>query len=179
VQAGGLQVRLRDAMEADVPTVLALNEASVHFLSAMDETRLRRLHAAAAIHQVAEVDGRVVGFLLAFREGADYDSVNYQWFDTRGGPFLYVDRVVVDEAARGRGVATALYRHVFEVAARAGVPWVTCEFDADPPNPISEQFHARFGFHEVGRQRVGYADKVVALQAAPVPAVPSPRKAWT
>ena len=41
---------------------------------------------------------------------------------------------------------------------------MTCEFDLNPPNPASEKFHARFGFHEVGRQRVGAGNKQVSLQ---------------
>jgi predicted GNAT superfamily acetyltransferase len=122
----------------------------------------------AALHRVAEREGEVVGFLLAFREGADYDSPNYGWFTERYPRFLYVDRVVVAGTARGHGVGTLLYRDMFKFAAASAVGLVTCEFDIDPPNPASEGFHARFGFREAGRQRVADGRKQVSLQVAPV-----------
>ena len=161
-------MRIRDAQAADFDAILALNAASVSLLSPLSPQRLTELHAQAALHRVVERDGEVIGFLLAFREGADYDSPNYRWFAERYQLFLYVDRVVVADAARGHGVGTLLYRDMFEFAAASAVDLVTCEFDVDPPNPASERFHARFGFHEVGRQWVADGRKQVSLQAAPV-----------
>ena len=161
-------VRIRDAENADFDAILALNEASVSLLSPLSQRRLAGLHAQAALHRVAEREGEVIGFLLAFREGADYDSPNYLWFAARYPQFLYVDRVVVADAARGQGVGALLYRDMFEFAAASGARLVTCEFDVDPPNPASEQFHARFGFREVGRQWVADGRKQVSLQVAPV-----------
>ena len=159
-------MRLRPDTTADFPAVLALNEGSVHFLSALSPARLETLHAQSSLHAVVEDEGQVIAFLLAFREGSAYDSVNYRWFVERYPRFLYIDRVVVSEAARARGVGALLYRHVFEHAAAQGIPWVTCEFDIEPPNPASERFHAKFGFGEVGRRRVPYAPKLVSLRAS-------------
>lgn len=161
-------MKIRDAQATDFDAILALNAASVSLLSPLSPQRLTELHAQAALHRVVERDGEVIGFLLAFREGADYDSPNYRWFAERYQLFLYVDRVVVADAARGQGVGTLLYRDMFEFAAASAVDLVTCEFDVDPPNPASERFHARFGFHEVGRQWVADGRKQVSLQAAPV-----------
>ena len=161
-------VKIRDAQAADFDTILALNAASVALLSPLSPERLAGLHARAALHRVAEREGEVIGFLLAFREGADYDSPNYRWFAERYPLFLYVDRVVVADAARGCGVGTLLYRDMFEFAAASAASLVTCEFDVDPPNPASERFHAGFGFREVGRQWVADGRKQVSLQAAPV-----------
>ena len=71
---------LRPTVAADFPTILTLNEESVHFLSPLTPERLAYLDHEANFHQVLEVNGEVVAFLLAFREGADYDSVNYRCF---------------------------------------------------------------------------------------------------
>ena len=161
-------MRIRDAEIADSDAILALNEASVSLLSPLSPQRLAELHVMAALHRVVEREGAVIGFLLAVREGADYDSPNYRWFAERYPQFLYVDRVVVADAARGQGVGALLYRDMFEFAAASGARLVTCEFDIDPPNPASEQFHARFGFREVGRQWVADGRKQVSLQVAPV-----------
>ncbi|HEX6833466.1 MAG TPA: GNAT family N-acetyltransferase [Rudaea sp.] len=156
---------LRDAHAGDFASILALNAESVHFLSPLDPARLAHLHAQAAYHRVVDVDGSVRAFLLAFREGADYDSPNYRWFARQYAQFLYIDRVVVSPAARGQGLGVTLYDDLFAFAAQIGCTRVTCEFDQEPPNPVSAQFHARYGFAEVGSQWVAGGTKRVSLQA--------------
>lgn len=162
-------MKIRDTETADFDAILALNDASVTMLSPLSPPRLADLHAKAALHRVAELDGGVIGFLLAFREGSDYDSPNYRWFAARYPTFLYVDRVVVAGAARRRGIGALLYRDLFSFAASSALDLVACEFDVDPPNPASERFHAGFGFQEVGRQWLDDGRKQVSLQVAPVP----------
>jgi predicted GNAT superfamily acetyltransferase len=155
---------LRDYLPTDAPAVLALNAASVAVLSPLDAAGLAHLAAQAASFRVAGDDGRVDAFLLALREGADYASPNYRWFAARHAQFLYIDRVVVAADRRGGGLGARLYTDLFEQARAQGVPWLACEFDVDPPNPESARFHARFGFREVGRQRVAGGKKEVSLQ---------------
>lgn len=156
------------AEPAHFPAILELNARSVEVLSPLDAARLAHLHAQAAYHKVVLIEQQVAAFLLAFAPGAPYDSVNYQWFEAHASNFLYVDRIVVAESARGRGLASLLYRDLFAVAAARGHACVVCEYDLDPPNPASAAFHQRFGFVEVGRQRVAEGKKAVSLQRAPV-----------
>lgn len=158
---------LRDATPDDAPTILALNEAFVAVLSPLDQARLEHLAGQAALYRVAEQEGKVLAFLLAMREGADYDSPNYRWFAAHYPRFLYIDRIVVAAGAHGRGLGERLYRDAFAQASADGVPVLTCEFDIAPPNPASARFHARLGFREVGRQALG-AGKSVSLQALDV-----------
>jgi predicted GNAT superfamily acetyltransferase len=154
---------IRDAGPIDFPAIVALNAGSEQYLSPMSAARLAQLHAWAAYHRAMEVGAEVAAFLIAFREGADYDSPNYRWFGARYASFVYVDRVVVAAAHRGRGFASALYDDVFAFARENGVATVTCEFDTDPPNEVSRRFHARFGFSEVGTH--SYNNKRVSMQA--------------
>lgn len=130
----------------------------------MDESALVRLHEQSARHQVADLEGRVAGFLLALREGATYDSPNYRWFDSRGGRFLYIDRAVVHGPDQGRGIATALYDDLVEFALRSDVVRLACELDVEPPNEASRRFHDRLGFREVGTQWVAEGAKRVSLR---------------
>ncbi len=174
MRKGSSPLQIRPAAPADFATILELNAESVHFLSPLDAGRLALLYEQASLHLVGEVDGEVAAFLLAFRDGSDYDSVNYRWFAERYQHFLYVDRIVIGSRFRGRGAGFELYRRVFDFARQTGVPLVTCEIDRDPPNLVSEQFHLRFGFAEVGRQRVPYAPKMVSMQLARVSEVPGP-----
>lgn len=148
--------------------ILALNAASVEVLSPLSPQRLARLHAGAAYNKVVVDDARVVAFLLGFAPGADYDSVNYRWFDARYDDFLYVDRIVVAASHRARGLGARLYRDVFATARAMGLARVVCEYDIAPPNPASAAFHRRFGFVEVGTQRTADGTKAVSLQSAPV-----------
>ncbi|MET0280233.1 MAG: GNAT family N-acetyltransferase [Steroidobacteraceae bacterium] len=136
----------------------------MRFLSPLTPARLVELDEATELSLVVEHEGVVAAFLLAFREGAAYDSVNYRWFGQRYASFLYIDRVVISAALQGQGVGSALYRHVVAHATAAQVPWVTCEIDIEPPNPVSVRFHQRLGFREVGRQTVP-GGKQVSLQA--------------
>jgi uncharacterized protein len=157
---------IRPAEERDFAAVLALNEESVHVLAPLSAQRLVELHGKASLHWVLEEDGAVVGFVLAFREGLDHDSVNYRWFAARYPRFLYVDRVVVGAGTRGAGAGSRLYERVFAHAVATGAQVVTAEYDTDPPNPASAGLHAKFGFAEVGRQVVPYGQKEVSMQVA-------------
>lgn len=162
-------MQLRDMTSADFDRVLQLNAESVHFLSALDAARLAWLHGMASYRRVAvDAVGEVAGFLLAFREGAAYDSPNYQWFVRAYPRFLYIDRIVIAASHQGQGVGPRLYADLFEFAKAAGVPQVTCEIDSDPPNEVSRRFHQRYGFAQVGAQRVAGGKKEVSLQAVAI-----------
>lgn len=158
--------KIRVATLDDFPAILALNKEFEHFLSPMDARRLDHLDSQSAYHRVIRQDGQVLGFLLAFREGADYDSPNYRWFADRYKRFVYVDRVVVTSKVQAKGLGTALYKDLFAYARENGIPLVTCEFDQEPPNPSSERFHAAMGFREVGTQVIRDGKKTVTLQLA-------------
>ena len=162
-------MQIRDAVEADFGGILALNEAEVVRTSPMDRARLSELDRLAAVHWVAEVEGQVVAFLLAMREGVAYDSENYRWFAERHARFLYVDRIVVDAAHAGQGIGARLYRRLFDHACANGIAQIACEYNLEPPNPASQAFHARFGFVGVGQQQVAGGHKTVSLQLAAVP----------
>lgn len=156
---------IRDAVPADFRAILELNAESVHFLSPLTAERLDLLHRMATYHKVVEEGGAVAAFLLAFREGADYDSANYAWFAGRYPEFLYIDRIVAAPVSRGRGFAAMLYEDIIAFASRSGALPLTCEFDLDPPNPASMRFHARMGFSEVGTQWLYGGTKQVSMQA--------------
>jgi hypothetical protein len=154
---------IRDAARADWPAILSLNEESVHFLSPMDEARLAQLAAAACYLRVIEDSGKIAAFLMAFRKGDAYDGTNFAWFSERYDDFLYVDRVVVAPDFRGLKLADRFYDDLEAFARARGVSRITCEVNAEPPNPVSLRFHERRGFREVGQ--VPYAGKTVAMLA--------------
>jgi uncharacterized protein len=108
--------------------------------------------------------GEHEAFAIIFDETANYGSPNFHWFRERYPRFVYVDRIVVSESARGKGLARALYEHVFEAARAAGHSRVVCEVNFDPPNPGSEAFHAKLGFCEIGRATLANGKSVRYLE---------------
>ncbi len=145
------------------PAILALNNLYARELSLLDGARLR--HLVGAAFMAARI-GDADAFIIAFDQDADYDSPNFLWLRTRLDRFIYVDRVAVAEAARGRGLARQLYGELFERARMAGQDRVTCEINAEPPNPRSDAFHAALEFTQIGeamldggKKRVRYLEK--------------------
>lgn len=157
---------------------LALNNAHATELSWLEPDQFSAL-IGQAFH--AARIGSVSAFVIAFDEAADYQSPNYLWFRGRYQKFVYVDRIVVDPAQRGRGHARALYAEVIKRAVATGRPVIVCEVNIDPPNPRSDSFHAALGFTEVGSASLAGSGKTVrylALQIAadqPPPLPDQPR----
>lgn len=130
--------------------LVELNNVNAVMLAWIEPERFRELAAASfALLRTGDADA----FLLAFDETAAYDGFNFRWFAVRYPRFVYIDRVVVAEAARGRGIGGALYAELFRRVRASGRSIVTLEINDDPPNPGSERFHARLGFAAVGSAR--------------------------
>jgi predicted GNAT superfamily acetyltransferase len=141
---------LRPITDTDVPRVLRFNAEHVELLSPLDEQRLRLLLTWTSRADIITCDGADAGFVLVFGPGTAYDSPNYGWFSTRfGTEFAYLDRIVVDDAFRRRGLASAVYDVVEAAAADRGR--LVLEVNVDPPNAPSLAFHERRGYREVGR----------------------------
>ena len=133
----------------DFDAVLALNRAHERELSPLDAGGLRRLLDMALAAWVAEVDGTVGGFAVAFAPGTAYESRNYRWFSERYEDFVYLDRVAVEPALRRRGVGGLLYDALDDLARSRGT-LVACEVNLVPRNDASLAFHAHRGFSEAG-----------------------------
>ena len=161
-------LHVRDAVDTDFKRILALTRMFVQGTSALDRERLQHLHALAFHHRVAVVDGNIVAFLLAMRDGAAYANDNFGWFSEHYPQFVYVDRIVVDAAASGLGVGRRLYENLFARSRAPGLGIAACEYNLVPPNPASKAFHDRFGFAEVGRQYVAGGSKLVSLQISDI-----------
>ena len=162
------QITLRDLTPEDYARIVEINEVEVQQTSAMNLARLAQLVGLSSYHKVALVDGRVAAFLLAMRENADYQNENYSWFATRFQQFVYVDRIVVASEFSGLKIGSLLYADLFDDTRALGIKTVTCEYNIQPPNPASKNFHDKFGFKELATQWVANGAKEVTLQAATV-----------
>jgi len=137
----------------DLPALAALNDAAVPAVSPLGLAGLTAHAPRCDVAVVIDDDaGLPVAFLLALAPGTDYDSENYRWFSAHRPGSLYVDRIVVDPAAHGRGFGRLLYATVARRAGELGLAEITCEVNLEPPNPESLAFHVRLGFVQVGEQ---------------------------
>jgi predicted GNAT superfamily acetyltransferase len=155
-------MQLSDITDADLATVLALNESSVPHVSSVDLEQMRWFAENAFYFKVATVDGCFAGFLIGLRPGLDYGSENYRWFCDNYGDFGYVDRVAVDSSARRLGVASQLYDD-FADNLRGVVGCMTCEVNVRPANESSMRYHETHGFLKVGSQETEGGSKEVAM----------------
>lgn len=161
-------VVLRPLEDTDIPAVAAINNSAIPAVPFTDEHGIAELVRVSELSLVAVPEGEpatVVGFVLGVPAGAAYDSENFRWFEQRGEPHFYVDRIVVADGMRGRNVGEILYDAVFEHALTNGVDQITCEVNIDPPNPGSLKFHGRLGFVEVGQQPTKEGTVTVAMMS--------------
>lgn len=142
---------------------LALNAAHVVELSPLDRESLAGLLAGSFY---ARRIGVAEAALIALDEGhATYASPNYLWFRQRYPRFVYIDRIVVADSARGKGHARRLYGDLIERARAAGHDILVCEVNSEPPNPASDAFHAALGFKEIGSAEIHGGAKTVRYLA--------------
>ena len=150
---------LRPLRETDVADVLTLNERNVVKLAPMDEARLHELRGLADRLDVLDVDGAFAGFVITFPPGSTYNSENYRWFRERHRRFYYLDRIVLHEDFRRRGLGGFVYDELERVAT----PYqrLSLEVNLVPRNDASLAFHEARGYKEVGR--LGDEAHLVAL----------------
>ena len=149
---------LHPIMPADEAAILDLNNAHTAELSPINAPKLTKLVGEAFY---ARRIGALDAFAIVFDQDADYDSPNFLWFRERHPRFVYVDRICVAPGARGMGHARRIYEDLFRMAGAAGHTLITCEVYSEPPNPVSDAFHAALGFREVGTAPVEGGTKAV------------------
>ncbi|WP_313917928.1 GNAT family N-acetyltransferase [Tahibacter sp.] len=163
-----MAIAIRDVREHELDSVLALNNAAGPTILALDSTRIRWFFDNADYFRIADVDGHIAGFLMAMREGSEYDSSNYRWFREHYPAFVYIDRIVIAKPYRGLGLGRVFYADVTSYA-EVRVPVLSCEVFLEPRDDVSVLFHGTYGFQEVGQQIMSGLDKRVSLLAKNLP----------
>jgi predicted GNAT superfamily acetyltransferase len=159
-------IEVRDAVAADHAAVLALNNRATPHVNELSPDEFAWIASHASYFRVAEDSTGLAAFVMALKPGLDYWSLNYRWFSERGGEFIYLDRIVVDERARGTGVGRTMYDDLDRFASGKW-PRITLEVNLLPPNPGSLAFHERLGFKRVGvREEEGGAKAVALMERA-------------
>ena len=133
----------------DLDQIWAINQENIPEVGTIpDLERLNKLIEWSS-HIIVARSNEIAGFILLMREGLDYDSLNYHFFNIKEYPFLYVDRVAIKDGHRRQGLGSKIYEKTIEIAKDLGVI-TCCEVNTLPRNDPSLAFHKSFGFKEVG-----------------------------
>lgn len=159
-----MSVDLREVRESDLDAVLDFNNHAGSAILPLDTASLRHFYEHADYFRVAEIDGRVAGFLIALRECSDHASSNFRWFCDRYDNFVYIDRVVIGSNYRGHGLGGLFYSDV-QSYAETRAPLLACEVFLEPRDDVAVLFHGTRGFHEVGQQTMPESGRRVCLLA--------------
>ena len=127
--------------------ILQMNEDFVYWLSPLGGDELKNLLALSHYKkQIHEADGVLIGYA----HDVDYDHKNLKWLRGRFDSFFYIDRIILNAAAQGKGYGRQLYADFEAEARRRGLPRLVCEVNSKPNNPGSHKFHERLGFNAIG-----------------------------
>jgi len=136
--------------ETHYDQILRINERFVHWLAPLDRDELKHvLGIASYSRQINQAQGVLIGY----GHDANYPGhENMQWFSRMFDLYFYIDRIIIDESALGRGYGRLLYADIENFARASGYPRLTCEVSIIPDNPGSHSFHERMGFRPCGEQ---------------------------
>ncbi len=138
----------------DLEAIRAINQENIPEVSDIESIeRLRQLIEWSS-HLIIIRGSEIAGFIILMQENQDYESLNYDFFNKKGEPFLYVDRVAIQENYQRKGLGKLIYNKVIEIGKKLDVN-ITCEVNTIPRNTPSLAFHAGFGFEEVGTKNYG------------------------
>ena len=172
-----MALAIRDVSEHDLDAVLALNNAAGRSIIALDAVQLRYFFEHADYFRVAEIDGHLAGFLIALREGSDYQSPNYRWFAERYPQFVYIDRIVIANAYRRHGLGRIFYCDVTSYA-EVRVPKLACEVFLEPRDDVIVLFHGTYGFQEVGQRVMDETSLRVSMLVKELTSYPWVKERW-
>lgn len=147
-------------------TILRLNKEFVHWTAPMDASELA--FVMSHIDYARHINGGA-GILIGYAHDCAYpEHENLNWLRQQLTNFFYIDRIIIDTAAQGRGLGQKLYADVADFARSCGHSHLACEVNTLPDNPNSHRFHLRFGFEPIGDQYFPNYKKSVRYYALPL-----------
>ena len=135
--------------DSDLEQIWSINQENIPEVG--NVANLERLNQLIdwSSHVLIVREQEIAGFIILMRENQNYDSLNYDFFNSQNYPFLYVDRIAIKEGHRRQGLGKMIYEKTIDIANDLNLP-TCCEVNTIPRNGPSLAFHDNFGFKEVG-----------------------------
>ena len=144
-----LEVLQAPYLTSDLEEIWNINQENIPEVGDVPNVdRLKKLIDWSS-HLIVIRDNDISGFIILMREGQNYDSLNYKFFNSQSFPFLYVDRIAIKDGHRRKGLGRMIYEKTIDIAKDLDVS-TCCEVNTIPRNDPSLAFHDTFGFREVG-----------------------------
>ncbi len=153
---------LRDAKHSDIDKIVQINKSAIPAVNYVSYDEFEWFLNRKLYFKIAEnSNGAISGFLLVLPSGLEYKSLNYKWFSGRYDNFAYIDRIVIMDEFKKNGIGKSLYLDLEKNIGEYQL--IACEFNIEPPNPISKKFHESLNYKNVGYQLTENETKKVSL----------------
>ena len=129
--------------------IVAVREVTSELVEAFARLipQLSRSNPAPSAERLAEiVQSDATDLLIAVESGRILGSLTLALFRIPTGLRAWIEDVVVDEEARGKGVGDALNREALRLAAEAGA--TTVDLTSRPSREAANRLYQRLGFIE-------------------------------
>ena len=104
-------------------SIFDLNQLNTPEVGSLDSIEhLKYLLTISSKNLFVLLDNETVGFIVCFREGSSYSSLNYKFFSKNETKFLYIDRVVIKDTFRRKGIGLNLYQYIESIAMAKNIP---------------------------------------------------------
>ena len=159
-----MKYEIIDAKKCDLSEILSLNQKAMPAVSFMDEKSLNYFYSVSEYFKLIRCGkgNKIYGFLIGLTDKLSYKSENYLWFSKRYSSFMYVDRIVIQDDSLGLGFGSMLYNDLIDYS-KSKFKNIICEYNIKPMNLISKNFHKKFGFKRVGKQKTEGGTKEVLM----------------
>lgn len=144
-----LEILNQPLSDSDLNEIWSINQANIPEVGDIPNLERMKLLISWSSHVIVVREEEIAGFIILMREGQSYDSQNYDFFNSKENPFLYVDRIAIKDKYRRRGLGRMIYKKTLQIAEDLKV-MTCCEVNTLPRNDPSLSFHEGFGFEEVG-----------------------------
>ena len=101
---------LRELKEEDQEALLALNNASTPAVNPLTLEELKNILSLAEKCWIEEIDSELAAALIIIGPEQTYSSDNYTWLETQFSNYCYVDRIMVNENHKRKGLGNNLYQ---------------------------------------------------------------------
>ena len=143
--------------------IIKLSSENIPAVGKLDEKSFKSFLEYSDYFKLVKYDNQFIGFIIGLLPNRPYNSVNYKWFEKKYKSFIYIDRVVVSFKYQNKGFGSLFYDDL-KNCFKDSYDFMTCEVNIIPKNDISMKFHKKYGFREVGKQRIENGKKLVSMQ---------------